>query len=41
VKLPRWKTIRTIWICRTLSLFVGGAAPVAAIEPPPVVIAGR
>lgn len=28
----RWKTVRTIYICRTLALFVGGATPTAGVE---------
>jgi hypothetical protein len=46
MRLPkvRWKTLRTIWLCRTMALFVGGAAPVAVVEaetPAVVVTASR
>lgn len=38
MRLPkvRWKTLRTIWLCRTMALFVGGAAPVAVVEAEPL-----
>ncbi|MDX2235837.1 MAG: hypothetical protein NW200_15160 [Hyphomonadaceae bacterium] len=38
---PRWKTLRTIWICRTLALLVSGATPVAAVQPTVEVAAQR
>lgn len=28
----RWKTIRTIYFCRTFALFVGGATPTVGVE---------
>jgi len=28
----RWKTVRTVYICRTLALFVGGATPTIGVE---------
>lgn len=34
ITLPkiRWKTIRTIYFCRTFALFVGGATPTVGVE---------
>jgi hypothetical protein len=41
MRWPRWKTLRMLWICRTLALFVGGATPVAAVQPVADVVTAR